>query len=77
MGIKKNGIAALRQAAKFMRKGQADGHEPFSIELYARSPAPVYLARHGEAAPFPMIPHIFRVPELPYATKTGEQKDRA
>jgi hypothetical protein len=56
VGIEKYGIVASRQAAKFVRKGQANGHEAFSVELYARSPAPVYLARHGEAAPFPTIP---------------------
>jgi hypothetical protein len=49
--IKKNRIAALRQAAKFVRKRQANGNEAFSVESCARRPAPMCLARHGESAP--------------------------
>lgn len=44
--IEKDRIVAAGKAAKFVRKRQANGHQPFPIELGTRMPAPMYRACH-------------------------------
>ncbi len=49
--LEKDGIVTPGETSKLVRKSQANGNQPFLIELHFRVPGPMYFARHYQVTP--------------------------